>query len=84
MARRRQPKPQGPFCAVVEPPSRDVINTLQDACGGTPFFFVAEVSEVQKLLTENVKVVDPAADSSWQTIFDAADQNVLESKDVDE
>lgn len=67
--------------AVIEPPSRDCINELQDACGNNLFFFVSEVQEVQRLLNENVKVVDSKGDTSWTAVFDAGDQSVL-SEDV--
>jgi hypothetical protein len=64
--------------AVIEPPSRDCIEALQDACGNHLFFFVSEATEVQRLLRDNVKVVDTEADTSWHAIFDAGDQNVTE------
>lgn len=67
--------------AVIEPPSRDCIGELQDACGNSLFFFVSEVQEVQRLLNENVKVVDSKGDTSWTAVFDAGDQSVL-SEDV--
>ena len=67
--------------AVIEPPSRDCINELQDACGNNLFFFVSEVSELQRLLNENVKVVDSKGDTSWTAVFDAGHQSVL-SEDV--
>ena len=63
--------------AVGEPPSRDCIAELQEACGNNLFFFVSEVHEVQRLLGDNVKVVDTKADSSWQSVFDAGNQSVL-------
>ena len=44
--------------AVVEPPSRDCIEAVQDACGNHLFFFVSEATDVQRLLQENVKVVE--------------------------
>lgn len=69
--------------AVIEPPSRDCINELQEACGNSLFFFVGEAPEVQRLLNENVKVVDTEADTSWHTIFDVGDQNVLEDSPLD-
>ncbi len=68
--------------AVIEPPSRDCINALKDACGNNLFFFVGEVPEVQRLLRENVKVVDTKADTSWQSIFDTGDKNVLHETDL--
>ena len=67
--------------AVIEPPSRDCINELQEACGNNLFFFVAEVQEVQRLLGDNVKVVDAKGDKSWTAVFDAGEESVL-SEDV--
>ena len=65
--------------AVVEPPSRDCIAALQEACDtNSLFFFVGEVQEVDRLLRENVKVVDSAVDTAWQEIFDCGDRNVLD------
>jgi MshEN domain len=64
--------------AVVEPPSRDCLDALREECGNSLFFFVSEAPEVQRLLRENVKVVDVSTDQSWKSIFDTADQNVLE------
>jgi len=70
--------------AVIEPPSRDCINELQEACGNSLFFFVGEAPEVQRLLNENIKVVDTQADTSWHTIFDVGDQNVLDDNPLEE
>jgi len=67
--------------AVVEPPSRDCINELQEACGNNLFFFVSEVQEVQRLLNDNVKVVDAKGDTSWTAVFDAGHESVM-SEDV--
>ena len=67
--------------AVIEPPCRDCINALRDACQTDLFFFVAEAPEVQRLLRENVKVVDTKADTSWQNIFEAGNRNVLTESD---
>ena len=67
--------------AVIEPPSRDCINELQEACGNNLFFFVSEVQEIQRLLNDNVKVVDAKGDTSWKAVFDTAHQSVL-SEDV--
>ena len=67
--------------AVIEPPSRDCINDLQEACGNNLFFFVSEVQEVQRLLSDNVKVVDTQGDRSWTAVFDAGEESVL-SEDV--
>ena len=62
--------------AVVEPPSRECIETLREACGSSLFFFVSEAPDVQRILSEHVKVVDAKADDSWQSIFDSGDQAV--------
>lgn len=64
--------------AIVEPPNRDCIETLREACGNSLFFFVSEAPDVQRVLREHVKVVDAKADDSWQSIFDSGDQRVHE------
>ena len=63
--------------AVVEPPTRECLSSLEESCGASMFFFVAEVNEVQRLLREHVKVVD-IEDKGWQEIFDVGDKSVLE------
>ena len=63
--------------AVLVPPSRECIASLQEACGGSLFFFAAEAPEIQRILRENVKLVDTSADTSWHAIFDAGDRSVL-------
>lgn len=62
--------------AVVEPPTRDLVEDLRGVCGSSMFFFAADAQEIGRLLRENVKVVDVAADSGWQALFDEADQNL--------
>jgi hypothetical protein len=62
--------------AVVEPPSRELVETLRSACGNSIFFFAAEVTDVLRLLKEHVKVVDAAKDTAWQSIFDSGEQAV--------
>src|SRR5262245_55289084 len=62
--------------AVVEPPNREVIEDLKQVCGASMFFFVSEAPELQRLLRENVKVMDVASDTSWQSIFDEGAQKV--------
>lgn len=62
--------------AVVEPPSRDMVDDLKQVCGPSLFFFAAEAPELTRVLREHVKVVDVASDTSWQAIFDAGEQNV--------
>ena len=64
--------------AVVEPPSRECIAALQAASGTGLFFFVAEASDVNRILRENVKVVDTSVDSSWTEVFDMGARNVLD------
>jgi hypothetical protein len=62
--------------AVIEPPSRDLIEDLREVCGNSLFFFVADAQDLLRTLREHVKVMDVATDSGWQSIFDVADQNV--------
>lgn len=64
--------------AVVEPPNKECVESLREICGNSMFFFVSEVSEIQRLLQEHVKVVDVASDTSWQSIFDSGDRRVLD------
>lgn len=64
--------------AVVEPPNRDCIDALRETCGNSLFFFVSEATDVQRVLSQNVKVVDAKGDDSWQSIFDSGDQRVHE------
>jgi type IV pilus assembly protein PilB len=64
--------------AVIEPPTRDCLQTLEEACGHHLFFFVADTGEVQRLLRAHVKVVDVAGDKTWEALFDSADQSVLD------
>lgn len=66
--------------ATMEPPSRATIEDLRAVCGDSLFFFVADGDELQRLLREHVKVVDVAADTGWQSIFDEAEQNVKKPK----
>jgi hypothetical protein len=63
--------------AVVEPPSHDLIEALRASCGNSLFFFAAETAELQRLLNEHVKVVDVKKDTSWTSVFDAAEQALL-------
>lgn len=65
--------------AVMEPPTRPMVAELQEAIGhATPiYFFVAPADEITRVLDENVKIVDVAADQGWHTIFDSAEQEVL-------
>ena len=64
--------------AVVEPPTRECIEMLKQACGSSLFFFVSEVQDVQAALQEHVKVVGVSADNSWESVFDTGDAAVLD------
>ena len=63
--------------AVVEPPSRALLDELTAACGASLFFFVAEGPEVGRALQEHVKVLDTESDGSWQKLFESAEQEVM-------
>jgi len=65
--------------AVIEPPTRAMINELQETVGpATPvYFFVAPGDEIRRVLDERIKIVDAATDVAWQTIFDSAEQEIL-------
>jgi len=62
--------------AVVEPPTRDCIADLSRYCGSSLFFLAAEADGIQRLLRENIKVVDAGRDKEWQSIFDDAEESV--------
>jgi len=62
--------------AVVEPPDRAVIDELQAACGASLHFFVSEEPEISRVLRDSVKVVDTARDTTWQKLFDSAEQEI--------
>jgi hypothetical protein len=81
MLHRYQVVPLGVFgatrtFAVIEPPSRALLDELTNACGTSIFFFAAEANEVARILREHVKVVDANADAGWQKLFDAAEVEV--------
>ena len=63
--------------AVIEPPSRLLVEELQATCGPTLFFFVSEAPEVRRALGEHVKLPVNPKDSGWQSIFDNAEQAVM-------
>jgi hypothetical protein len=78
---RHQVLPVGRFgrtrtFAVVEPPDRAVIEELQSTCGSSLHFFVSEEPEVARVLRDTVKVVDTARDTTWQKLFDSAEQEI--------
>lgn len=62
--------------AILEPPSRECIESLRELCGPSLFFFAADANELKRVLADNVKVVDVASDDSWKNIFDSGDQAV--------
>jgi hypothetical protein len=62
--------------AVIEPPSRALLDELVACCGHSIFFFVAEAPEVARLLADNVKMVDPNADGGWKRLFDDAEEEI--------
>jgi|GEM_PF-2617797 len=66
--------------AVIEPPSRELIEDLREVCGNSLFFFVADAQELLRTLREHIKVMDVAGDSAWQSLFDVADLNVKSVK----
>jgi hypothetical protein len=65
--------------AVIEPPSRELVETLRATCGNSIFFFASEVTEVQRILKEQVKVLD-AKDTSWHSVFDSGEEAVKQLK----
>jgi type IV pilus assembly protein PilB len=65
--------------AVLEPPTRECIDALREACEGPLFFFAASAAEMRPLLSENVKVVDVASDRQWESLFDDGDEAVRDS-----
>ncbi len=59
--------------AVIEPPTRECVQSLRETFGSAIFFFVGEAEMVKELVGENVKVVDATTDKGWQSMFDTAD-----------
>jgi len=82
MLHRHQVVPLGVFgrtrtFAVLEPPSRELLDELTAACGTNLYFFVAEGPEIRRVLRDTVKVVDSTNDTGWQKLFDSAEQEVV-------
>lgn len=78
---RHQTVPLGIFgrtrtFAVLEPPCRALLDDLTSLCGTNLYFFVAEGPDIARVLRDLVKVVDTTKDSSWQKLFDSAEQEV--------
>ena len=63
--------------AIGEPPVRDLVEALRSVCGSSIFFFVTDCGDIQKLLQQQVKFVDPKKDLSWKSIFDTGEKAVL-------
>ena len=72
--------------AVIEPPSRECVQSLRETFGNAIFFFVAEAEMVKELVGEHVKVVDATTDKGWHSMFDDADAMIQTDTDegVDE
>lgn len=62
--------------AVLQPPDRVLIDELTAAYGSSLFFFVAEGTEITRILREHVKVIDTEKDSNWSKLFDAAEEGI--------
>ncbi len=64
--------------ACASPPTREMIDSLREHCGKSHFFFVADLQQIHRLLSENVQVLDVAADDAWSGVFDAGEEAVRE------
>ena len=64
--------------AVSEPPPREAIEELEENFGSAIFFFVGEADLIKELVTEHVKVLDASTDKDWESLFDSADQQILD------
>jgi len=78
---RHQMMPLGIFgrtrtFAIMEPPTRDLLDELQGHFGASLFFFVSQGPEIARALREHVKMVDADRDTSWQRLFDSAEEEV--------
>jgi hypothetical protein len=62
--------------AVIEPPSRELVESLRSSCGNSIFFFAAEAPDVRRLLKQHVKIVEAGKDKAWESIFDSGDEAV--------
>ena len=65
--------------AVLQPPSRELIDELTGAYGASLFFFVAEGPDIARVLREQVKVLDVDKDSGWSKLFDAGEEQVTKN-----
>ncbi len=78
---RHQMLPLGVFgrtrtFAIMEPPTRELLAELQGHFGASLFFFVSEGPEIARALREHVKMVDADRDTSWQRLFDSAEEEI--------
>lgn len=81
---RHQIVPLGAFgrtrtFAVLSPPDRPLIDALTAAYGPSLFFFVAEGTDITRVLREHVKVLDAKKDSGWEKLFDAAENEIAKA-----
>lgn len=78
---RHQMVPLGVFgrtrtFAIMEPPTRELLDELQGHFGSSLFFFVSEGPEIARALRDHVKMVDTDRDTSWQRLFDSAEEEI--------
>lgn len=66
--------------AVLQPPNRELVDELTGAYGNSLFFFVADGTEIERVLREQVKVLDVEKDAGWSKLFDAGDEQVTGAK----
>ncbi len=81
---RHQVVPLGKFgrtrtFAVVQPPNRELIDELTGSYGTSLFFFVAEGTEIARVLREQVKVLDVEKDAGWSKLFDQGEASVTKT-----
>lgn len=69
--------------ALLEPPPRPLVEEMRVAYGESVFFFVAEATEIARVLSSEVKVVDAEADRGWQKLFDSAEAEIARSGDAE-
>ncbi len=62
--------------AIMEPPTRELLDELQGHFGTSLYFFVSEGPEIARALREHVKMVDADKDTSWQRLFDSAEEEI--------
>mgnify|MGYP001204064980 CR=1 FL=1 len=64
--------------ACATPPTKDLIDSLREHCGPSHFFFVGDMTVIQRMLQDNVRVLDVTADDAWTGVFDAGEEAVRE------